>query len=255
MKEFFNNKTVAIVGPADYIALLDDSNIKKIENSDVIVRINCGFNIVDNYSKIVGSRTDIFYNNLLEDCINGGILDVDKISKSEIKHIRTIPKSDMSGISTSNTTNIKQPTLDKLINLRNNRGIHTSLVDCTDFTAISRSIQCRPTTGFVALLDIIKHNPKELYVTGFSFYLGGVLKGYFGGSLPGGIVETVGRTEHEESERNFNSKRHVHRNMWRVFKQEIMPRENVSVDPIMEKILALENYDREKYNEIIRNYQ
>ena len=255
MEEYFKNKRVVVIGPANYLSLITKETKENIKNSDTIVRINRGFDLVEQYSSIVGKKTDVLYNNLLGDCINGGVLDPKKIASAEVKHIRTVPKSDIKGIAISNTTNIKnKETYMSLLDLQKNHKINTSIIDCNMFSNAARKVDCRPTTGFVALLDILSYLPTNLHVTGYSFYLGGVLKGYFGGKSPGGIFKTFGRSEDEEIERNFNSTRHVHANMWNYCKESFLTLENISFDPILTNILEMDSFSKEKYQKIIVNY-
>ncbi len=255
MKEYFKDKNVVVIGPANYLTNLKEKTKNAIENSDTIVRINRGFDLVDNYDNIIGKKTDVLYNNLLGDCINGGVLNSKKIAHSKVKHIRTVPKSDMKGIASSNELNIKNKSIYlTLLELQDMYKINTSIVDCNFFSNISKKIDCRPTTGFVALLDILSHSPKSLYVTGYSFYLSGVLKGYFGDTKPGGIVETFGRTEDEEIARNLKSTRHVHVNMWNYCKDNLLELKNVNFDPILTQIFKMESFSVENYEKIIENY-
>jgi hypothetical protein len=249
------NKCVCLVGPADFLEKIDNKdNLKKINGSDVVIKINRGLDLSEKYPHLIGKRTDILYNTLLENCVNGGILDIEKIKQSRIKHIRTIPKSDMKGNAYPNSNNIsKLSTLQKL-EMLHSLGTPTTVMKHDFFTQVSRKVDCRPTTGFAAVYDILAARPKSLYITGFSFFLGGPLKGYWGGSEPGGIEEEWGHSEEVHAERVFNSTRHVHKNMWSVFKQEILPAKVVSMDPIMEKIFLLEKYDRNEYNKIIEDY-
>lgn len=253
--EFITNKSIALVGPADYLSLIKEENLKKINSCDVVVRINCGFNLIKDHPGILGTRTDFLYNTLLDDCINGGVIDVQEISKSGIKHIRTVPKSDLKGIATGNEPNInKDETYAKIQWLQQHCNIETSMVDYKFFNDISRKVDCRPTTGVVAIYDILNFNPKSLYVCGFSFYLGGVMKGYWGGDKPGGILETRNRTEEEEAERAFNSTRHVHRNIWKHAKDTLLSNNKVELDEVMMNILMLESYNRENYKKILETY-
>ena len=97
--------------------------------------------------------------------------------------------------------------------------------------------------------------PRSLYITGFSFFLGGPIKGYWGGDNPGGIEEYWKRTEVEHAEKCFNSTRHVHANMWKSFKDFYSISGNISLDPIMEKIISLENYSKDGYNKIVLEYK
>ena len=100
IQQYFKNKSVALVGCADYLELLDEDNLKRIEECDIVVKMNKGFNLSKTHAHLISSRIDIYYNSLLEDCVNGGVLDIEEIGNSEIALIRTTPQSDMKGIAT-----------------------------------------------------------------------------------------------------------------------------------------------------------
>lgn len=259
MNDFENhikNKTVALVGPADYLEFLDtNKNLTLINSADVVIKMNRGFDLSEKYFHLIGDRVDIFYNSLKEDCVNGGILDVEKIVKANVKHIRTYPQSDMKGIALSNLSNAKNEKTLKKIQSLHSRGVTSSMIDCNFFTEISLKVDCRPTTGFIAIYDILNARPSKLYITGFNFFLGSPLKGYWGGSEPGGIEELWGLSEKEHADKVHASTRHVHKNMWKVFKTEIVPLEFVSMDPIMQEIFLLEEYNKKEYDQILERYK
>jgi len=255
--EYFKNKSVALVACADYIELLDRENIRRIEECDIVIKMNKGFELSFTHSNSISSRVDFIYNSLLEDCVNGGVLDIDKIIKSPIQHIRTTPHSNMKGHATDGyyTNATKQETLDKTKKLQETWNLWTTIIDPVFFTNLSMLIDCKPTTGFAAIFDILSYKPSSLYVTGFSFFLGGPIKGYWGGSKPGGIEEKWGKTETQHAEKCFQSTRHIHRNMWKVFKDFYAESENIKLDPILEKIISLENYSKDGYNKIVSEYK
>lgn len=256
IRQYCKNKSVALVGCADYLELLDEDNLKRIEECDIVVKMNKGFNLSKTHAHLISSRIDIYYNSLLEDCVNGGVLDIEEIGNSEIALIRTTPQSDMKGIATEYRTNTaSQATIDKIHKLREKYGITTTLIPPEFFTGLSRTIDCKPTTGFAAIFDLVSFQPASIYVTGFSFFLGGPIKGYWGGDTAGGIEETWDRTEEQHAEKCFNSTRHVHSNMWRVFKDFHTISGNISLDPIMKEIISLENYSRDGYNKIVSEYK
>jgi len=249
------NKKVALIGPANYLQKFSqefkDENLNRINDCDTIIRLNCIFNILEEYKHLLGSRTEIMYNSLLDNCNNGGVLEVDKIVNNNIKHIRTTPKSSVKGIANSNLRNFQHKTNEKLINLESNHNITVSTFDHRPFSRLAQAIDCRPTTGFAAIFDILLTEPKNLYVTGFSFFLSAPLQGYWGASKKGGIEEVFGRTEEEEALRGFNSTRHVHKNMWELLKNNKKVFTNLYFDQFLQEIINLEDYSKGRYNKIL----
>lgn len=253
--ELIENKSVALIGPANYLGVVNDQerleNLEKIKSADTIVRLNCTFNFRKQYASLLEIRTDAMYNSLLNNCNNGGVLDIDEIVNARVKHIRTTPKSSISGIAESNQTNVDTETARKL-KILNENNIEISVMDFNSFNRVSTAVKCRPTTGFASIFDILSFRPASLYVTGFSFFLGPPLKGYWGGKHKGGIEEVYGRTEEEEALRGFNSTRHVHKNMWQVLKDNQSQFKNLHFDTFMTKIVNMNEYSKENYEKLFK---
>ena len=97
------------------------------------------------------------------------LLNVDDIIRSKIKHIRTTPKSSYSGVATEqNQTNInKQETFDKVTSLFNDHKIPVSIIDVNLYNHVSAAVKSKPTTGVVAIYDVLVHKPKSIFITGF----------------------------------------------------------------------------------------
>ena len=269
MIEFFKGKNVSLVGPADYLELFRENseNLKKIESADVVVKLNSGINLSTIYPELVSKRIDILYNSLLDNCVNGGVLSIEDIVNANIRHIRTTPKSSYSGFADrQDTTNItSKKTYNKLLSLSNDHRIDTSIMNIELYNTVSKNVKSKPTTGFVTIYDILMYNPKSLYITGFNFFMSPPLKGYWGGGLDGsekiphkftvaGEKKEVFRTEEEHAAVVSNSKRHVHEYMWRYAKNTLLSKDNVSFDPILEKFLLVENFSKENYNKILKDY-
>jgi len=268
MIEFFEGKSVALVGPADYLGLFrnNSNNLEKIESCDMIVKLNSGVKLSKKYPDLVSKRIDILYNSLLDNCVNGGILIIEDVANSKIKHIRTTPKSDYSGFaSQQNTTNItSQKTYDKLNSLAQNHNINTTIMGIELYNTVSKNVKSKPTTGFVTIYDILVHNPKSLYITGFNFFMSPPLKGYWGADpdeeskIPHTFTiagkDTVLRTEKEHAEVVSNSKRHIHEYMWKYAKSTLLGNSNIEFDPILEKFLLVENFSKENYTKIVDDY-
>ena len=269
MIEFFKGKNVSLVGPADYLEVFrgNGDNLKKIESADVVVKLNSGINLSTIYPELVSKRIDILYNSLLDNCVNGGVLSVEDVVNANVRHIRTTPKSSYSGFADSQgTTNItSKKTYDKLMSLSQDHRIDTSIMNIELYNSVSKNVKSKPTTGFVTIYDILMHNPKSLYVTGFNFFMSPPLKGYWGASqgenekIPHkftveGEKHEVLRTEKEHAVVVSKSKRHVHEYMWRYAKNTLLARNDVSFDPILEKFLLVENFSIENYTKIVKDY-
>ena len=56
--------------------------------------------------------------------------------------------------------------------------IKTNMIDSNFYNSISSQINCRPNTGYIAIFDLLNYDIKELYITGFTFYLDKFMPGY-----------------------------------------------------------------------------
>jgi len=238
-QEIIKNKTVALVGPAAY--MVGSSLGEEIDKHDMVVRINRGIELISDYHHDIGERTDILYSCLLEAAENAGKQSPESLKEDyKISAICTVPHSDMKGIATKTELHymVNKKNVDKISEL-----IPVRIIDHQFFTGVSRKINCRPNTGFIAIFDLLRFEPEQLSVYGFSFYLDGFIPKYKSG---------IAMTEDEFAKKCLNSKRHVQKNMWSYCKQTLRDNSRVRLDPYLGEILNLENFNKEDYqrNEI-----
>jgi hypothetical protein len=58
-RTWFEGKTIALAGGAD--SILENNTKNQTESYDCIIRVNNGLRLVDQYPKIVGTRTDFLF--------------------------------------------------------------------------------------------------------------------------------------------------------------------------------------------------
>lgn len=237
LSSLLNNKVVSIVGPAKYMT---DSGLgEEIDKSDTIVRINRSYESIEKYSQDIGSKTDILYSCLIEKPANAGILDIDVFKNNGIKYICAPPASDMKGM--SNATRLHNLIdVEKVTKISNE--IPVRVVDHEFHNQLAKAVQCRPNTGFMAIYDLLRFQPKLLKIYGFSFYLDGFIKG-----VKEGIKEEQNKTQEEFTIQCFNSKRHIQKNMWEFAKSTLLNNENVYVDNTLMEILNMKSLNRDDF--------
>ena len=163
IESYIRGKSICIVGPAKYLEKKKYGS--KIDNYDVIVRLNKGINMTA-CPEIFGSRTDVLYHsiNISED--NGGKIDPYILNKTKI--VFAFPYLDNKTISTfHNGTYIDYNTIHNDI-LKN-----SCSVDKDEYIELEKYLGCRPTTGLSCIIDILKMNPSKLYITGFTLFKDG----------------------------------------------------------------------------------
>ena len=221
--EIIRDKTIALVGPASY---LENSKWgKEIDSYDLVIRINRGIELIDNYSSDIGLRTDILYSCLIEDPENAGIIDPILFSeKYNLKFICTTPFSNLKSFFNKNDIHPmadkdKFKTLSKLIPSR--------IISHRYWESFSKELETRPTTGYISIFDILKFRPKKIKIFGFSFYSTGILKGYKKGT------KYKEETFHDVA---LRSKRHNHRKMFDYAKNILLNDARVELDPFLQNL-------------------
>ena len=149
LNDFLKNKKVILIGPSE--SLLKNKNKDFIESFDIVVRVNRGIEPTEKYSEFIGSRTDILYNCMLEHPDNGGPINVDYFSKKKLKYLVYHPEVSFQGKTTNKPP--KHLNKDRLIELEK-ANIKTNMIDSNFYNSISSQVNCRPNTGYIAILNI-----------------------------------------------------------------------------------------------------
>ncbi|MEX0598013.1 MAG: glycosyltransferase family 29 protein, partial [Candidatus Paceibacterota bacterium] len=172
LSNYLKGKRVAIVGPAS--SIIGSKQAALIDSYDVVVRLNKALPIPPDLSPDVGSRTDILYNcmNPTDEC--GGTISINVLNKAGIKFlVGAYPPVDSVG-----TTKLRIKT-DTLMFYHKNRNYWNNFcyTDKTHFLTLWKSMRL-PNTGTMAILDLLRFDIKELYITGITFFKGGYIRTY-----------------------------------------------------------------------------
>lgn len=168
---YLKGKRVAIVGPAP--SILNSKQKEKLENFDVIVRLNKAVPVPADLFEDIGTRTDVLYNcmNPSQEC--GGFIDIDLLHKHKVKFL-VAPYCEYKEYRFGNDV------LDFAErNLKSNAPISFCHIDKTLFARLMEIMKL-PNTGINAIIDVLQHDIKELYITGLTFFRGGYIKQYRG---------------------------------------------------------------------------
>lgn len=169
INHILNNKRVVIVGPADYV---DSNHI--INNYDIIVRVNKGLSQQGNGK--CGDRTDILYHIVNQSKENGGPINLnfnghirfvypilDYYQDTTFKNIGTIRDYFQIYKDTKTYNHIQK---------------NFSIVSNKNYLEMEKILDSRPNSGVGAILDLLKFNIKELYITGFTLFQTNYSKDY-----------------------------------------------------------------------------
>jgi hypothetical protein len=176
IRSFFKGKRVAIIAPSPSVR--ETANGDEIDKYDIVVRVNKNWKYNSDLNQYVGKRTDIVYNCINPDPECGGIIDFDYV-KNNLKYIAiSVPtindKSHRDGMFHNNTV-INY--YNKFIKSNNNRCKYY-IVNKNLYNMYDNILKSRPNTGFMAILDILSYDVKELYIKGFTFFKDGYLSNY-----------------------------------------------------------------------------
>ena len=208
---FLKDKKAIIIGPAQYLTTESFRDFgEKVDNDfDIVVRLNRGIELVEKYSSNIGTRTDVFYNCLIEHKDNGGIIDINNLKNNNIQWLCTIPNSDIRGNCSNNELH---PMVNKnTVNLIKQK-FNYHVMDHRLYGKLNKGVNCRANTGFAAIFDTLHHGVDSLFITGFSFYLDAFAPGY---------KEGCSRDEDEFAKQCFASKRHNQVNQWNYAREKL----------------------------------
>ncbi len=152
--KFLEDKRVVVVGPSPHI--IESNNGDLIDSYDIVVRVNRGYIISRENEKHLGLRTDILYDAMQPQ--KGGIttMPIDKF-KNQLKWVcASYPGKKHF-----------QHILDFQKKVKNKISFH--IVDVS-FWLDLKDIMRVPHGGTIAILDLLRYNIKELFVTGITFY-------------------------------------------------------------------------------------
>lgn len=161
-EEWFTDKRVALIGGAD--SVLEKKSGAYIDQFDVVVRINKGVELIEEQSEYVGTRTDVLFHSFLDNPDKVGYSPITQQlwNKHKVQHI----------IYSRNHNMVEQGIYDIILFAKKTDG-------STKFSEIPEKIfrenmralaPSWPTTGFTAIHTIINCQPKELFVTGITFF-------------------------------------------------------------------------------------
>ena len=76
LKRLFEDREVALVGPAKYMERMKLGD--EINSHETVVRINRSWESIEKYRDNIGNRTDVLYSCLIEKPANAGNIDIEK---------------------------------------------------------------------------------------------------------------------------------------------------------------------------------
>ena len=214
----FNNKRVAFIGPAEHTSTLYQK--EKIEGYDVVVRLNLCYPINDKVKEMTGDRIDVLF------CGGGIFCSYDgKFDFGEVGQIRVLLKY-LIGSHYLNNSEYLRKVYKKVV-----------ITNSIAYWSMRERLGSQPTMGMVAITDILYEKPKELYITGMTFYQTPYFDGYYGDK---GIKRNEARDCRAHIRKNDKpvcQKSHHPANELRYFIDNYYCLNSVSCDSVLEEIV------------------
>ena len=223
--QLLKGKTICLVGPSPS---LEGRNFGEfIDSHDLVIRLNKGFPQEEGKEKDLGSRTDIHYHclNTLPYC--GGEIPYEQLFQDSVFISCPYPKFvhpfciDIANFERDNRSRLKYHYIDTDLYLR-----------------VTTSLGTRINSGIGTILDILSHEVKSLYVTGFTFFQDGWRKSYKD------HVEIFGKEEGERKEKEWLSGQfdgnHIQEPQKHFVKEMYLNDKRLNIDEKMKEILEVE---------------
>ena len=163
LKKLIDGKRVALIGPSPH--LKNSNNGSFIDSFDTVIRINelgVSDSLIDDY----GSKTNVAFLTLTEQSVpvyKEMIKELDLNSLNLVVHPR-----DKLNFNPYEKTYSKKSSFEYFNEL--NLDIDLYQVEKPSFEERCEYFSCFPTTGGLAIYEILQHDFAELYISGFSFY-------------------------------------------------------------------------------------
>ena len=116
------------------------------------------------------------------------------------------------------------------------------MIDYKFYNSISKKTNCRPNTGYIAIHHLLSYNIKNLFITGYTFYMDTFMAGY---------KDHVDKDAFND--KCFNSKRHNQMNLFNHLKECRQNDARIKCDKYLNRILDLHELDRSKSADIFRD--
>lgn len=157
--EFLKGKKVALIGPSKYTKNTNQREL--IDSYDIVVRMNLGYKFPDKIKKDIGTRTDVLYCSFSNYFFKRKL--ITKKNFGILKNKHGIKWMVGTGHHRGNMIKLKK------INIGDYH-IPITIVDRNDFKYVASKMKNKITSGIITIFDLLKHDIKELYISGFTFY-------------------------------------------------------------------------------------
>jgi hypothetical protein len=169
LSKLIENKRIVLVGPAQY--LVGKGLGKVINGYDTVCRVN--YMAPSSFTKDFGNRSDIMFYN----CSTGSLAQMKQHFNDYPNYTKNLKLVVCPCIKILGPEKWREwgpdfvsPTVANFESI-NEHNLEFCPVGVGNYNHLFDMVKCHePNSGVLAMLMILKHNPKELFVTGFTFY-------------------------------------------------------------------------------------
>lgn len=223
--EFVKDKRIIVVGPSP--SLEGTGKGEFIDSFDLVVRINKGYPVEPTMVQDIGSRVDIHYHCFHEGDNTGGPIRYEEMIQDNIYVCCPYPRNVMPFY--IDTERFEQT---------NNGRLRSHYIATQFYLYLASLMKTRPNSGIGTILDLLAHDVKELYVTGFTFFKDGWRKTYKDHVAIFGKEEGE-RLEKEWLEGQFDGN-HQQQPQMDIIRDLYLNDERLNIDDVMKEILGVE---------------
>lgn len=251
--EKIKNKRVAIIGPADYVNKeLDETHGDYINSFDTVIRLNSMIKFPrDELEKYYGKKFDILFSSFWP------FNDAKEFIKGELNKSRNLYLDSYKDISNNlliydyhDRQFHKEYILNKFKNFFNRKKNFTFVSTIYKIHYLMKlfNLKKTPTTGLACILTCLLNKPKELYISGITFYQDKIYNGYYDKYFL--ITNQEYNTLVNNKNYRFNGKQfrkgfifgHNVNDEYHLFKKILNKLKFIKIDKYLDKILKKKNH-------------
>lgn len=234
-KKFVENKTIALIGPAESIIGTGKGNL--IDKFDIVIRLNKSLPLPENHAEDIGTKTTILYNSLnTTDFPGENKFQNNFLKKHDIKFLCCPYPLENNFFKNDILNYIK----------RNKFSMPFKVISNKLYNSIENSIRTRPFTGTCAICDLLNYNIKYIYISGLDFYTTKYYKSYR-------------RISKEQLKKNRNNFYHKSEPQINLLKHMSLFDERIILDTYLDNLLYNNYYEvtklLNKYNQDVFSFE
>ena len=219
--EFLKDKSVIVIGPSPYLQGLNRGS--QIDDYDVVVRLNKGWNVQKDLQNDYGKKTTIRYHCMMEHESNGGKYEIEAMKNYGVEWLASQFPYNLDYFHNDNK---------KFRDINNNQINFHVPADLLYYLNLHEMMQTRGNVATAALFDLVNYDIKKLHLSGISFYRDGWVGDYKEGAEN---IDSEGK--YKMNMKDMQKEGHAQEAQMHLIKLLLETEDNFSVDNEIQTIL------------------